>query len=223
MAAMVAIVNRHGIQGIENLQRVSAIPVPNLMLEPELVVDAGAKRAAEADAAAKAAALAEAEVALSVQATVEAQEAEAASTATALAAIQEAEAAASATAEAAAAASATAEAEAAASATAELAASATAAAEATAAAHASAEEAAATLSANRQEEFRAVEAAATQNLDMLVAAVDGDPRLPGRMSSLLIALMPLLGGLLGFRLWRIKKDPFVLKANLVNVGTRVHS
>jgi hypothetical protein len=207
MAAVVAMVDRHGIQGFENLQRVSAIPVPNLMLDPELVVDAGTKRAAEADAAAKAAALAATAVAVSVQATVEAQEAEAASTATALAAIEEADAQA--------AASATAEAE--------VAASATAAVVATAAARASADEAAAALAAKREAAFRSVEAAATRDLDTLAAAaVASDPKMPGRMSSLLIALTPLLGGLLGFRLLRLKKEPFVLKANPVNGSTRVH-
>jgi hypothetical protein len=33
------------------------------------------------------------------------------------------------------------------------------------------------------------------------------------MSSLLIALTPLLGGVLGLRIWRSRKEPFVLKPN----------
>jgi hypothetical protein len=95
MAAIVAVVNRQGVVGPLVLQRVSPVAVSNQMVKPALVVDARAKRTAEAEAAA-------AEIALTVQATVEAQEAEAANKAAALAAEQEAEAdaAASATAEA---------------------------------------------------------------------------------------------------------------------------
>jgi hypothetical protein len=95
MAAIVAVVNRQGLQGPMNLTRVSAVVVSNQVAKPALVVDARAKRAAEAEAAAAA-------IALTVQATVEAQEAEAASKAAALATIQESEAAAAASATAAA-------------------------------------------------------------------------------------------------------------------------
>jgi hypothetical protein len=37
--------------------------------------------------------------------------------------------------------------------------------------------------------------------------------LPDRMSSLLIALTPLLCGVLGLLIWRSRKEPFVLKPN----------
>jgi hypothetical protein len=203
MAAIVAVVNRQGVQGAKNLQRVSAIAVPNLMPEPEFVIDARAERAAEANAAATAAAIAATdeanaaataaavaatEVALSVQATVEAQDAEAASKAMALAAIQEAEA--------------------------EVAASATAAAITTETTRDSAAEAAAALAAKQEARIHAVEVAATRNAETLAAAaVASNPKMPDRMSSLLIALTPMLGAVLGFRLWRSRKEPFVLKAN----------
>jgi hypothetical protein len=177
MAAIVAVVNRQGVQGPLNLRRVSAVAVSNTVSIPALVVDARAKRAAEADAAA-------AEIALTVQATVVAQEAEAASKAAALAAIQESEA------------------DAAASAT------------AAAIARNSAAEVAAALLANQEAEVRAAEFAATRNVETPVAAeVVRDPLLPDRMSSLLIALTPLLGGVLGLRIWRSRKEPFVLKPN----------
>jgi hypothetical protein len=59
----------------------------------------------------------------------------------------------------------------------------------------------------------AATATATAKARALAAAVVvSEPRFPDPKSSLLIALMPLLGGLLGFRLWQIKKEPFVLKA-----------
>jgi hypothetical protein len=201
MAAIMAVVNRQGVQGPLNLKRVSAVAVSNLMTEPELVVDARAKRAAEAEAAAAA-------IALTVQATVEAQEAEAT-----------------------AAASATAEAEAKAAASVTAAASATAAAEATAAAiatetardsaHAAAvlaakQEAAAVLSAKQEAAVRAAEVTATRNAQTLAAAsVAINQKMSDQMSLLLIALTPMLGGALGFRLWRSRKEPFVLKANPV--------
>ena len=180
MAAVVAVVNRQGVQGPLNLKRVSAVEVPNLMTEPELVVDARAKRVAEADAAA-------AEIALTVQATVEAREAEAARKAAALAASQEAEAAA--------------------------AASTTAAVIATESARASAAEAAAMLSAKQEARVHAVEVAATKNVDPAAASIASNSMVPDRMSSLLIALTPMLGGVLGLRLWHGRKEPFVLKAN----------
>jgi hypothetical protein len=184
LAAMLAVVNRQGIQGAENLQRVSAIAVPNLTTKPQLVVDARAMRAAEADAAAVAAT----EVALSVQATVEAQAVQADSTAVALAAVQAAEA--------------------------EAATSATAAAEASAIARATTSEIAAAMSATREAraDAAATATATAKARALAAAAVVSEPRFPDPKSSLLIALMPLLGGLLGFRLWQIKKEPFVLKA-----------
>jgi hypothetical protein len=125
-----------------------------------------------------------AEIALTVQATVEAQEAEAASKAAALAAIQEAEADAAA-----------------------------AAAIANKTAGASTAEAAAMLSAKQETRVRAAELTAASNAaSVAVTGVDNRP-LPDRMSSLLIALTPMLGGVLGLRLWRGRKEPFVLKAN----------
>ena len=179
MAAVVAVVNRQGVQGPLNLKRVSAVEVPNLMTEPELVVDARAKRVAEAEAA-------EAEIALSVQATVEAQAAEAAKAAN-LAAIEEAE---------------------------SEAASATAAAIATETARNRAADAAAALLAKQEAEVRAAEFAATRNVETPVATeVVRDSTSPDRMSFLMIALTPMLGGVLGFRIWRSRKEPFVLKVN----------
>ena len=151
--------------GSSVLRRLSAVEVPNLMTEPELVVDARAKRVAEAEAA-------EAEIALSVQATVEAQAAEAAKVAN-LAAIEDAE-----------------------SATA----SATAAAIATETARDSAADAAAALLAKQEAEVRAAEFAATRNVEAPVPAeVVTDSTSPDRMSFLMIALTPLLGGVLGLR------------------------
>jgi hypothetical protein len=179
MAAVTAVVNRQGVQGPLNLRRLSAVEVPNLMTEPELVVDARAKRVAEAEAA-------EAEIALSVQATVEAQAAEAAKVAN-LAAIEDAESAA---------------------------ASATAAAIATETARNSAADAAAALLAKQEAEVRAAEFAATRNVEAPVPAeVVTDSTSPDRMSFLMIALTPMLGGVLGLRIWRSRKEPFVLKAN----------
>jgi hypothetical protein len=183
MATIVAVVNQQGIQGPVNLRRVSGVAVSNLMTMPALVVDARAKRAAEADAAA-------AEIALMVQATVEAQEAEAASKAAALAASEQAEA--------------------------DAAASATAAAIATETARASAAEAAAMLSAKQETRVRAAELAATRNVEPVAAPVVSASTSPDRMSSLLIALTPMLGGVLGLRIWRSRKEPFVLKANLTS-------
>lgn len=182
MAAIAAVLNRQGVQSALTLQRVSAVAVPNLMTEPALVVDARAKRIAEAEAA-------EAEVALSVQATVEAQAAEAAKAAN-LAAIEEAQSAS---------------------------ASATAAAMATETARNSAAEAAAVLLAKQEAAVRAAEFAATRNVETPAAAeVASHPLLPDRMSFLMIALTPMLGGVLGLRLWRSRKEPFVLKANPIS-------
>jgi hypothetical protein len=190
MAAIVAVVNRQAVQGPVNLKRVSAVAVSNLMSKPALVVDARAKRAAEAEAAAAA-------IALTVQATVEAQEAEATRKAAALAAVQEAEVDAAASAMAAAIATETARASA-----------------AEAAALAAKQEAAAVLAAKQEAEIRAAEVVATRNAEALAAAaVASNPKMLDRMSSLLIALTPMLGGALGFRLWRSRKEPFVLKAN----------
>ena len=180
MAAILAVVNRQGVQGPRNLRRVSAVAVSNPMTMPALVVDARAKRAVEADAAA-------AEIAITVQATVEAQEAEAASKAAALAAIQAAEADAAALAEAAAIANKT--------------------------ARASTAEAAAILSAKQEARVHAAEVTATRNVESVAAAGVSNPMVPDRVSSLLIALTPMLGGVLGLRLWRGRKEPFVLKAN----------
>jgi hypothetical protein len=182
MAAIVAVLNRQGVQGPLNLRRVSAVAVSNLMTEPALVVDARAKRVAEAEAA-------ESEIALSVQATVEAQAADAAKAAD-LAAIEEAKSAA---------------------------ASATAAAIATETARNSAAEAAAALSAKQEAEMRAAEFAATNNVVTPAAAeVVSHAKSPDRMSFLLVALTPMLGGVLGLRLWRSRKEPFVLKANPIS-------
>jgi hypothetical protein len=179
MADIVAVLNRQGVQGPLNLKRVSAVAVSNLMTEPALVIDARAKRVAEAEAA-------EAEIALTVQATVEAQAAEAAKAAD-LAAIAEAKSAA---------------------------ASATAAAIATETTRNSAAEAAAALSAKQEAEMRAAEFAATKNVGTPAAdEVVSHSKSPDRMSFLLIALTPMLGGVLGLRLWRSRKEPFVLKAN----------
>jgi hypothetical protein len=180
MAAIVAVVNRQGVRGPQNLRRVSAVAVSNPMTMPVLVVDARVKRAAEADAVA-------AEIALTVQATLEAQEAEAASKAAALAAIQGAEA--------------------------DAAASATAAAIAAETVRASTAEAAAMLSAKQEARVNAADMTATRNAESVAAAVASNSMVPDRMSSLLIALTPMLGGVLGLRLWRGRKEPFVLKAN----------
>jgi hypothetical protein len=179
IAAIAAVLNHQGVQGPLTLQRVSAVAVPNLMTEPALVVDARAKRIAEAEAT-------EAEVALSVQATVEAQAAEAVKAAD-LEAIEEAQSAA---------------------------ASATAAAMATETARNSAAEAEAVLLAKQEAEVRAAEFAATKNVETPAAAeAVSHPLVPDRMSFLMIALTPMLGGILGLRLWRSRKEPFVLKAN----------
>jgi hypothetical protein len=207
MADIVAVVNRQGVQGAEALKRVSAVPVSNLVAEPVLVVDARAKRAAEAETAA-------AEIALTVQATVEAQEAEAASKAAALAAAQKAEAEAASSTTAAAIATETARASAAEAA-------ALAAKQEAAAALAAKQEAAAILAAKQESEIRAAElAATTRNAQALAAAaVESNPKMPDRMSSLLIALTPMLGAVLGFRLWRSRKEPFVLKANPISASS----
>ena len=196
MAAIVAVLNRQGVQGPLNLQRVSAVPVANLAREPELVVDARTKRAAEAEAAA-------AELALTVQATVEAQEAEAARKAAALAAVQKAESESAASITAAAIATETARASA-----------------AEAAALAAKQETAAILAAKQEAEVRAAEVAATtRNAQALAAAaVESNPKMPDRMSSLLIAFTLMLGAVLGFRLWRSRKEPFVLKANPISAS-----
>jgi hypothetical protein len=50
------------------------------------------------------------------------------------------------------------------------------------------------------------------------AAVVSNPRMPDRMSTLLIALAPMLGGILGLRLWRSRKEPFVLKASPIGAS-----
>ena len=206
MAAVVAVLNRQGVQGPLNLQRVSAVPVANLATEPQLVVDARAKRAAEAEAAA-------AELALTVQATVEAQEAEAARKAAALAAVQKAEAESAALTTAAAIATETARASAAETA-------ALAAKQEAAAALAAKQETAAILAAKQEAEIRAAEVAATKDAEALAAAaVESNPKMPDRMSSLLIALTLMLGAVLGFRLWRSRKEPFVLKANPISAGS----
>jgi hypothetical protein len=207
MAAIVAVLNRQGVQGPLNLQRVSAVPVANLATEPELVVDARTKRAAEAEAAAS-------ELALTVQATVEAQEAEAARKAAALAAVQKAEAESAASITAAAIATETARASAA------EAAALTAKQEA-AAALAAKQETAAILAAKQEAEVRAAEVAATtRNAQALAAAaVESNPKMPDRMSSLLIAFTLILGAVLGFRLWRSRKEPFVLKANPISASS----
>ena len=207
ISAIVAVVNRQGIQGAESLQRVSAIAVPNLVPEPEFVVDARVERAAEANAAATATAVAAADVALSVQATVEAQAASDASAAAALAVAQQVEA--------------------------DAAASAAVAADATATARAEATEAAIAMAAARETQAAAVAAtreaeasvaAATARADALAAAAEASKRqFTNRVSLLLIALIPMVGGVLGLRFWRNRKEPFVLKAIPVSVNASAHA
>ena len=206
MAAIVAVVKRQGVQGPLNLRRGSAVAVSNQVAEPALVVDARAKRVAEAEAAAAA-------IALTVQAAVEAEEAEAARKVAALAAVQEAEADAAASAMAAAVATETARASAAEAA-------ALAAKQEAAAALAAKQEAAAVLSAKQEAGVRAAEVAATRNAQTVAAAaVVSNPKMPDRMSTLLIALTLMLGGILGLRLWRSRKEPFVLKANPIGASS----
>ena len=86
-------------------------------------------------------------------------------------------------------------------------------ADAAASATAAAAEAAAMMSAKQEARVHAAEVVATRNAKPVVAAVASNRVLPDRMSSLLIALTPMLGGVLGLRLWRGRKEPFVLKAN----------
>jgi hypothetical protein len=62
--------------------------------------------------------------------------------------------------------------------------------------------------------------AATKNAEALAAAaVVSNPKMPDRMSFLLIALTPILGGVLGLRIWRSRKEPFVLKANPISASS----
>jgi hypothetical protein len=86
-------------------------------------------------------------------------------------------------------------------------------ADAAASATAAAAEAAAMMSAKQEARVHAAEVVATRNAEPVAAAVASNRVLPDRMSSLLIALTPMLGGVLGLRLWRGRKEPFVLKAN----------
>ncbi|MBW3634714.1 MAG: hypothetical protein KY456_16975, partial [Chloroflexi bacterium] len=55
-------------------------------------------------------------------------------------------------------------------------------------------------------------ATATAAAESLAAAAASDRQFRNLMSALLIALITLLGGVLAFRFWRIKNEPFVLKA-----------
>ena len=72
-------------------------------------------------------------------------------------------------------------------------------------------------------EAEAATAAATARADALAAATEASKRqLSHRVAMLMIALIALAGGILGFRLWRNKKEPFVLKAIPVNLTANAH-
>ena len=72
-------------------------------------------------------------------------------------------------------------------------------------------------------EAEASAAAATARADALAAATEASKRqFSHRVAMLMIALTALAGGILGFRLWRNKKEPFVLKAIPVNLTANAH-
>ena len=197
MAAMVAVLDRQRTEGAENLERVSAMVVPNLTVRPEFVVDARVERAADVNAAALAAkiaedkvAAAEAEVARSIQ---EASEAQVASDTAATAALAGQQA----------------DAEAATRASQE------------AAARAAQDAEEATLAATREAEASA--AVATARADALAAAAEASNRQRSKQVLLLLgSVIPLAAGILGIRLWRNRKEPFVLKAIPVNMAAHAH-
>ena len=188
MATTVAVLHWQGQQGAANLAHVSDVRVPNLLPAPVATVDASATQAAMAQVAATATASAAAEVARSVQGTIAASATASAVEAAALAATHEA----GARAEATTAAQATRTARASASAT-----------RVSAAANATA--IAAAVAATREAEVRAAAA----------AAPPPQPA-PRHVSPLLLALVPILGGLGGVAYWRTRKEPFVLKANVAS-------
>jgi hypothetical protein len=67
----------------------------------------------------------------------------------------------------------------------------------------------------------AASVSATMEADRLALAATAVPvaeNAPIRLSPLLIALIPLFGGLFGVAFWRARKEPFVLKANPVNAS-----
>jgi hypothetical protein len=209
MAAMVAVLNRQGMEGVKNLERVSAMAVPNLTVRPEFVVDTRLERAAEANAAAIAAEVSEAKVAAAeagaARSMREATEAQVVSDTAAAAAL------------------AGQQADAAAATRASQEAAERAAQDARAAAERAAQDArTAALAAAREAEASA--AVATAQADALAAAAEASNRQRSKQVLLLLGTLILLaGGVLGFRLWRNRKEPFVLKAIPVTMAAHAHA
>jgi hypothetical protein len=187
MATTVAVLHWQGEQGAANLARVSDVKVPNLLPTPAPTVDTSADETAVANAAATATASASQEIARSVQATVAASATASAIEAAALEETREAGAKAEATA----------------------------AAQATQTARASAAATRVSVAANATVIAAAV--AATREAELRAAAAVPAPEPASfRLPPLLLALVPVLGGLSGLAYWRTRKEPFVLKANAAN-------
>ena len=194
MAAVVAILNQQAVRSAGNLERVSDVVVPNLTLRAEFVVDARAERALAASAAVTAVAVAQAEA----EAARSAKAALEAQTASDVATAAELAAAQQADTEA-----------------------------ATRDAQVAAKVATQEAEAAALIEFRKAEASAaatTAKTDALAAAAEASKRQSVyRVSLLFIAFALVLGSVLALRLWRNRKEPFVLKAIPVTVTASAHA